>query len=165
VLHDGVARREAQGVPPALARQSVSLLHAFLLLDVVDLADVSGEPPENVAALHYLISAAFEGDTHLGRITVLPRAERWQALARSALRDDLYAALARLTADVLRSTPPGQPTERIAQWQAAHADRVAVARARLQLVSAGEVFDLAALSVVVRTLRTLLDTRTHTRTP
>jgi len=162
VLHGGVARREAQGVPAALARHSVSLLHGFLLLDVVDLADAAGEPPEDVAPLHYLLSAAFDVDAHLGHITHLPRVDRWQALARSSLRDDLYAALARLTANVLRSTPSGPPQDRIAQWEAAHADRVGAARARLRAVSAGDAVDLAALSVVVRTLRTLLDARSGT---
>ncbi|CAN5224398.1 hypothetical protein BH24ACT10_BH24ACT10_04560 [soil metagenome] len=162
VLHDGVRRREEQGVPTALARHSVSLLHGFLLLDVADLADAAGEPPQDVARLHYLLSAAFDVDVQLSRITGLPRADRWQALARSALRDDLYAALARLTASVLRSTPPGAPQERIAQWEDEHADRVGSARARLQAVSTGDVIDLAALSVVVRTLRTLLDVRSGT---
>ena len=36
--------------------------------------------------------------------TLLPRDDRWTALARSALRYDLYAALAGLTSNVLTST-------------------------------------------------------------
>ena len=156
LLHGGVDRRRAQGVPDALALRSVSLLHAFPLLDVVDLAAAAGEPADGVARLYYAVSAAFDVDTHLGRITALPRVDRWQALARSALRDDLYAALASLTADVLRTASTGSADERLAAWEQAHAQEIASARFRLQEISSGEVFDLAALSVVVRTLRSLL---------
>ena len=45
----------------------------------------------------------------LSRISPLPRGDRWQALARAALRYDLYAALEALTVAVLTSTPPGEP--------------------------------------------------------
>jgi len=158
VLHAGVERRLAEGVPDALALRSVSLLHAFPLLDVVDLATAAGEPAGSVAALYYALSASFDVDAHLARITALPRVDRWQSLARSALRDDLYAAQAGLTADVLRTQPPGPTEQRLAAWEQAHAEPIAAARARLAEVSAGEVYDLPALSVVVRTLRSLLRT-------
>ena len=158
LLHGGVDRRKDQGVPPELAVRSVSLLHAFPLLDVAELAAATDEPSADVAELHYALSAAFDIDAHLGRITDLPRAERWQGVARASLRDDLYTALAGLTRDVLRTVPPGPPDERIAAWQERHAAPVARARARLQEITAGEVFDLAALSVVVRTVRSVLRT-------
>ena len=156
MLHAGVDARRAQGVPEQLAVRSVSLLHAFPLLDVVDLADDTDEPAADVARLYYAVSAAFDVDTHLERITALPRVDLWQALARSALRDDLYAAQKGLTADVLRTQPAGEPEKRLAAWEAAHASEIAAARARLQEISSGEVYDLPALSVVVRTLRSLL---------
>ena len=158
LLHGGVARREEQGVPRQLGLRSVSLLHAFPLLDVAELGLVTGEPSAAVAELHYALSAAFDIDAHLGRITDLPRAERWQGVARAALRDDLYTTLAGLTADVLRTTPAGAPEPRIALWEEGHAQAVSRARSRLQEISSGEAFDLAALSVVVRTLRGVLRT-------
>jgi glutamate dehydrogenase len=155
-LHSGVERRREQGVPAGLALRSVSLLHAFPLLDVVTLAAGSGEAPEQVAALYYTVSASFNGDAHLTRITDLPRQNRWQSLARSALRDDLYTTMADLTADVLRTTSPEAPQDRLAAWEAEHAGAVSAARGRLKEISSGEVFDLAALSVVVRTVRSVL---------
>jgi glutamate dehydrogenase len=155
-LHARVDARRQQEVPESLAVRSVSLLHAFPLLDVVDLTASMDEPAADVARLYYAVSAAFDVDTHLERITALPRVDRWQALARSALRDDLYAAQKGLTADVLRTQPAGDPDKRLAAWEQAHAGQIAGARARLQEISSGEVFDLPALSVVVRTLRSLL---------
>ena len=155
-LHAGIAARRSQGVPEALAVRSVTLLHAFPLLDVVDLATTTGEPAADVARLYYAVSAQFDVDTHLERITALPRTDRWQALARSALRDDLYAAQKGLTADVLRTQPAGETEQRLAAWEQANATEMAGARARLQEISSGETYDLPALSVVVRTLRSLL---------
>ena len=40
-------------------------------------------------------------------IVVLPREDRWAAMSRSALRDDLYAAHAALTRDVLAGAGSG----------------------------------------------------------
>ena len=37
----------------------------------------------------------------MDRIIELPRADRWQSMARASIREDLYAAHAALTADVL----------------------------------------------------------------
>jgi glutamate dehydrogenase len=155
-LHSDTDAWHEQGVPTRLALRSASLLHAFPLLDVVALAEAADEPPADVAALYYALSASFEGDAHLDRISELPRLDRWQALARSALRDDLYAALADLTADVLSSTSPASPEERLAAWEAGHEGAVSAAHGRLQEITSGEVFDLAALSVVVRTVRSVL---------
>ncbi|HYS34249.1 MAG TPA: hypothetical protein VEO01_01240, partial [Pseudonocardiaceae bacterium] len=40
------------------------------------------------------------------RITALLRTDRWQSMARSAVREDPYAALAALTFDVLAGSDP-----------------------------------------------------------
>jgi glutamate dehydrogenase len=92
----------------------------------------------------------------LGWITDLPRGDRWQALARSALRYDLYAAIAGLTRNVLATTPPGDARERIAAWERANSEGLARARGTLEEIVAGETFDLATMSVALRTIRTLL---------
>ena len=44
-------------------------------------------------------------DRLLARIIELPRDDRWQTMARAALRDDLHAVHAQLTADVLSGRP------------------------------------------------------------
>ena len=82
------------------------------------------------------MSAVFDGDLVLDRISRLPRADRWQALARSALRDDLYTAVTGLTADVLASTEPASAPERIAAWQQANALPLAQAQGRLEEIDA-----------------------------
>ncbi len=144
-----------QGVPEALALRVETLLHAFQLLDVIGLAE---EPDdlEPVATLHLMLSAELGVDRLLDRISALPRAERWAGLARQALREDTYDALAGLTADVLATTDDGPAVDRIAAWQDANANALGAAFVRLSAIAAGEASDLATLTVAVRTFRSLL---------
>jgi glutamate dehydrogenase len=133
------------------------MLDAFSLLDVVELAQASGEPPEQVGRLYFALSERFEVDRMLTRITALPRDDRWSALARMALRYDLYGALAGLTRNVLSVTAGvDDPDERIARWQEANAEGLSRAQATLVEIATSESFDLATLSVALRVIRTLV---------
>jgi glutamate dehydrogenase len=78
-------------------------------------------------------------------------------MARAALRDDLNAVHARLTAQVMAGTDADQPVPvRIADWE--DRDTVVVSRAvgTLGEICADENADLARLSVGLRVVRTLL---------
>jgi glutamate dehydrogenase len=86
-------------------------------------------PAGEVAAIYFAISERIEVDQMLTRITDLPRGDRWTALARSALRYDLYAALAGLTTNVLTSTSSSEPAQvRIEAWEEANHEGVTRAR-------------------------------------
>jgi glutamate dehydrogenase len=137
--------------------RTASLLYAFPLLDVVGIARASGRAAGDVAPLHYALSEHFGVDVLLTRITELPRSDRWSALARSALRYDLYAVLADLTANVLAETEDGlDPDARIAAWEKANAEGLARSRGTLDEIMAAESYDIATLSVGLRTIRALL---------
>jgi len=89
-------------------------------------------------------------------VSSLPRGDRWHALARLALRDDLYGSLRAITLDTLREAVPGTGVqEAIAQWERANASRLVRARAALHEVGTSQRLDLATLSVVSRQLRGL----------
>ena len=145
------------GVPEDLAARSAGLLDTFSLLDVVEIANAEKLPAEEVAGVYFAMSERIEVDRMLTRITMLPRDDRWSALARSALRYDLYAAQAGLTANVLTSTSStDSPAQRIEAWEAANQEGVARTRSTLEEIAASDTFDLATLSVALRTIRTLL---------
>jgi glutamate dehydrogenase len=145
------------GVPDALAERAAALLDTFSLLDVVEIAAAEKAPVAEVAGVYFAISERIEVDRMLTRITGLPRDDRWSALARSALRYDLYAALAGLTQNVLTSTSSTEPPkERIDAWEQQNAEGVTRAEATLEEIVNLDTFDLATLSVALRTIRTLL---------
>ncbi len=146
----------AVGAPDDLATEVAALLDVFSLLDIVEVSLRTDEDPASVAALYFTISERYEVDRFLGRITGLPRGDRWSSLARSALRSDLYGALASLTSRVVRATPDGgEPIERVTTWEERYAEGLGRARATLAEIGAQESFDLATLSVALRVIRTL----------
>jgi glutamate dehydrogenase len=147
----------ALGAPRDLARESASLLDAYGLLDVVTVAQATDSDAADVAALYFVLSERYEVDRMLSRITRLPRDDRWSALARAALRSDLYSALVGMTRRVIESTPGiSDPLERVEAWEAQQAEGLARARATLDEIGDLEQFDLATLSVALRTIRTLV---------
>ncbi len=153
------AEYTAQGVPDELALVTSAHLDAFSLLDIVELANSVGQPADDVGFVYFALSDRFEVDKMLNRITELPRDERWHALARSALRYDLYGALAGLTSNVLTLTPEGgSPEERITDWENANAEGLGRARTTLHEIASSDHFDLATLSVALRVVRTLVST-------
>ncbi|HEX6888488.1 MAG TPA: NAD-glutamate dehydrogenase [Candidatus Nanopelagicales bacterium] len=155
-LQRRVADLAAQGVAEGLAVEVASLLDVFSLLDIVEVSRRTGEDPGVLGRLYFTISERYEVDRFLGRITALPRADRWSTLARAALRSDLYGALASLTARVARATPEGgEPADRVATWEERYAEGLGRARATLAEIGAQETFDLATLSVAMRVIRTL----------
>jgi glutamate dehydrogenase len=109
-----------------------------------------------VADLHFLASDRFSVDQMLTKITELPRDDRWSALARAALRQDLYAALSTITSAVLGATDENLTAhERLEQWEKANAERVARARATVTEALARDTVDLATLCVALGVMRGL----------
>lgn len=147
----------AAGAPEDLARQASSMLDVFALLDVVQIADAVEQAPAQIMPLYFSLSERYDVDRLLSRITALPRGDRWTALARQALRTDLYGALAGVTAGVAVATPPNEPPQaRIATWEDLHREGLARAHATLDQIAALETGDLATLSVALRVLRNLV---------
>jgi glutamate dehydrogenase len=153
----GAAERLAGlGVPDEVATRVAELLSAFLLLDVVEIASSSEHSAAEIAELHFAVSDEFFVDEMLVAITGLPRDDRWAALARAAVRHDVYAALSAITQTVLRSTPDSlTPDERVTTWTKANAERVERARATVRSALDREHVDLATLSVALRIMRSL----------
>jgi glutamate dehydrogenase len=145
------------GVPAALAARSTSALYGFGLLDVVELARRGDRAPADVAAVYYAVSERFQIDDLLDRISDLPRDDQWTALARMALRYDLYAALAGLTAEVLRTVPGEMAAmDRVSTWAATNAVSISRAMTTLGMLPEDGQADLATLSVVLRQVRTVV---------
>jgi len=145
---------EKLGAPAQMALRAASLLDQFSLLDVVEISVDTGRESSEVAPVYFAASEQFGIDAMLSRVTRLPRDDRWDALARGALRDDLYAVLESLAKSVLDSTNAGStPRERIAAWSEANAESLLRTRAALSGMERLENPGIAALSVALRTLR------------
>jgi glutamate dehydrogenase len=148
---------EKLGVPPPTATRAAALLDRFSLLDVVDLAEELQLPVQEVAGVYYYASEKFGIDGLLTRVSKLPRDDRWDALARGAMRDDLYAVLESLTRSVLVASDGGDaPAKRFEYWADVNRDALKRAKTALHGVERLDNAGLAALSVALRTLRSVL---------
>jgi glutamate dehydrogenase len=79
-------------------------------------------------------------------------------MSRSALRDDLYAAHAALTRDVLAGGGPGgsDAGDLVEAWEQRNSDAVSRAAATLAEIWESDRFSFTTLSVAVRVIRTLV---------
>ncbi|MEO7259650.1 MAG: NAD-glutamate dehydrogenase domain-containing protein, partial [Jatrophihabitantaceae bacterium] len=155
-LYAEVDRLVGHGLPRELALQISCLLTSFLLMDVVEIAVANDRPAAEVADLHFALSERLSVDDILYAVTNLPRDDRWSALARAAIRHDVYAALAAVTTSVLRDTDPSLlATERLVAWAERNPERVERARTTFAEALSRDKVDLATLSVVLRVMRGL----------
>ncbi|MCF6472993.1 NAD-glutamate dehydrogenase [Nonomuraea sp. MG754425] len=147
----------ARGVPVELAERVAGMVPAYSTLDLVEIASLTGRPVNEVAEVYFDLADRLQLARLRERIIALPRDNRWNSMARSALRDDLYAAHASLTRDVLAHSKPGSsPEERLAHWSETNSATVSRARQTLSEIWESDNFDLATLSVALRAIRTLV---------
>ncbi|MFF5293560.1 NAD-glutamate dehydrogenase [Paractinoplanes globisporus] len=157
-MDEHVATLVDKGVPMDLAERVTWANYGFGLLDVLTAAAATSRDWLEVARVYFVLSERFQIDQLLSHISKLPRGDRWQTLARMALRYDLYAALAALTVEVLESTETtATADERVSQWE--HMNAASIARCSNAIGNVDDTpAELAALSVLLRQIRTLVKT-------
>jgi glutamate dehydrogenase len=147
----------ARGVPGDVAERVAAMVPAYSTFDLVEIASVTGRPVAEVAEVYFDLAERLQLTRLRERVIALPRDNRWNSLARGALRDDLYAAHATLTRDLLQHSEPGlSPEARLASWSEANGAALARARQTLSEIWESDHFDLATLSVALRAIRTLV---------
>ena len=91
------------------------------------------------------------------RIIELPRANRWQVLARAALRDDLYSLHSALALEVLEGArDDASAEEAIAEWREHNEAAVERVTRMLSDIRASRTYDMTTLPVALRELRNLV---------
>jgi len=147
-----VGRLTEAGVPEGVAARVATQSALFSTFDIVEVAGATEREIEEVAALHFQLGGALALHWLRDQIGALPRVNRWQAMARAALRDDLFALHAGLTADVLRHGG-------IDAWMEANRHAADRAQEILGEIRSGGTFDLTTLPVAMREVRNLIQLR------
>ena len=158
------------GVPAGLAEQVAAMVPSYSAFDIVTSAAATEHAVEETAAVYFLLADRLQLCRLRDLIVALPRDDRWAAVGRSALRDDLYAAHAALTRDVLavgRTNTAltgafvvggrgSSAADRVAAWELANSAEVSRAAATLAEIWESNRFTFTTLSVAVRVIRTLV---------
>jgi glutamate dehydrogenase len=147
------------GVPAELAERVAAMVPTYSAFGIVQAAASAGRGIEETAEVYFDLADRLQITRLRDRITALPRDDRWSTMARAALRDDLYAAHASLTQDVLGVSGPEvakNPEERLAAWASRNEAAVAMATQTLGEIWESERFTFTTLSVALRAIRTLV---------
>jgi glutamate dehydrogenase len=154
---DKLAELQAAGVPSELARRVASMQALLSAFDIVVEAAATGCPQALVMDVYFDIGARLGLDWLRDRILELPRDDRWQALARAALRDDAYRLHRALTRDILTGVDASTDGERpVEAWVQRNAAAVERSLSILHDVRASREYDTTTLPVALRELKNLL---------
>ncbi|UYM04059.1 NAD-glutamate dehydrogenase [Solicola gregarius] len=157
IMRERAERLTEAGVPDALANRVASVEPAYAALGNVVTAKSHDVSAADVARVHFQLGDSLGLDRLLRRISSLPRDDRWQTMARAALRDDLYGVHHDLTGRVLRDTPADlSAAERVKAWIEQETGTLDRIEGMLEDIWGEETPDLARLSVGMRVVRSLL---------
>ena len=160
VVSKAAADMVSHGASEELAGAVAAALYSYSLLDVIDIADITDRDSAEVADTYFALTAHFGIHGLLTAVSELERDDRWHALARLALRDDIYGSLRSLCMDVLAVGEPEESGEqKIAEWEHTNTSRIERARRTLDEINEEGERDLATLSVAARQISSM----THTR--
>lgn len=153
---------EAWGLPEELIVIWIRGFEGYALLDVIRSAADHDFEATSLAPVYFATYDRFKVDELLGLITELPRSDRWEILARQAMRGSLYETAASLALSVAEGTEGDFSTidgaqKALAGWIENHPTRVGNTDRILDEIAeaAPDVTGHPRLAVVSVALRTL----------
>jgi glutamate dehydrogenase len=147
----------AAGVPSELAARTAMMPALLSVFDIVEVSSRTGRDPGAVMATYFRLASRLDLNWLRDRILELPRANRWQALARAALRDDLYSLLRALTDEVLEGSGSGADANgAIESWIARNQAAVDRSVEMIADIKASRTYDTTTLPVAMREVRNLI---------
>ncbi|WP_162577373.1 NAD-glutamate dehydrogenase [Variovorax sp. PBL-H6] len=150
------AHYTTRGVPRELAERVVNFGTLYATLDIAEIAGSARWPVELVAAIYFDLANRLGMPWLRDRISALPGDQHWQALAKSAMQDDLSGLQRAITHAVLTGGGEGEsPAARIEAWQASNGRTLERAAQLMGELRAVAVPDAAMLAVALRELRAL----------
>ncbi len=145
------------GVPLSLAFRTASLPSLLATFDIVEVAAKTGHDAETVMRTSFEVAARLQLDWLRNRIIELPRGDRWQTLARAALRDDLASLVAELAVEVIRVADAGASSEDAFEvWASTRGYAVERCVGVLSDIRAAGTYDTTTLPVALREVRNLV---------
>jgi glutamate dehydrogenase len=136
------------------------------LFDIVEVAAATERDPEDVLRVYFRLGSRLDLNWLRERIIDLPRANRWQALARAALRDDLFNLYRELTRKVLDAGGRGTDTQAaIDAWSERNEEALERVLGMIAEIRASRIYDYTTLPVGLREIRSLLRGASRTGAP
>ncbi len=145
------------GVPPKVSRRVASLGAVHAGVDIVEIALMRRSTIGHTARAYFGLGAELGLDWLRDQIERLPVDGHWQAVARSALREELYLLQRQLADRVLAGKTRGDAREQVTGWIAGGGEAVAGIGRMVREMRATGSADFPTVSVAVRALRRLVE--------
>ena len=156
------AELQDAGVPAELARRAAGMPSMLALFDIVEVTATTERNPADVLEVYFRVGSRLDLNWLRDRIIDLPRANRWQALARASMRDDLFNLYRELTRKVLdagNDLDPAHPAvdaqAAIEAWSESNAESLERALGMVAEIRASRIYDNTTLPVALREIRSL----------
>jgi len=146
----------AQQLPDAIAVQFAQFDALSSGPDIVEVAGESHQDIERVAAIYLHVGAALSLDWLRAQVLSLPVDGRWQAIARTTLRNQLHTLQRALCLQVL-AAGAAAPQAALANWSAKRAHAVDHVKQTINDMRALPHADFATLSVAMQSLRQVVE--------
>ncbi|CAN5239332.1 NAD-glutamate dehydrogenase [soil metagenome] len=143
------------GVPDKTAERMAALQGMYAALDIVEAAQELDADVKYVAAVYYELGRGLSLDWVRERIEALEVDGHWQAVARGALRENLYSLQRKLAAQVITGSSRTSPAEAVVGWLGNAHEQVTHAKRTLKEMRAAGARDFPTLSVALQEIRKL----------
>ncbi|NPU90770.1 MAG: NAD-glutamate dehydrogenase [Gammaproteobacteria bacterium] len=151
-----------KGVPSALATFIAGADSMLPVLGIIQAAEVTGKPVQEVANAYFAIGAQLDLHWFSEEINGLNIENHWQALAREAYRDDLDWQQRTLTVGVLQLECDAQNLdERLQYWAAHNQDMIGRWTSMLTEFRGTDTKEFSMYGVALRELMDLAQTTLH----
>lgn len=147
-----VADWKAKGLPPQLAAQLAALPLLEFGCDIVEIALTRKLSPVEVSKAYFGLGAALSLPWLYEQVEQLPVDGRWQALARSALRDELASQARSLVSQILADGGKKPVEQKVDAWLKRDDSSLRFTLAMFADLHNQKALDYPTLSVAVRRL-------------
>ncbi|MGE0115150.1 MAG: NAD-glutamate dehydrogenase [Steroidobacteraceae bacterium] len=151
------AALKSQGVPAKLAQQMAYLDALCSGPDIVELSATHRRSIAEAATLYFALDVPLSLAWLRSQILALKTRDRWQALARNTLRDQLYALQRSLCSQILMPSAKTSVDVALDRWQKRHGSSIRISQQTLEDIRASSQVDFASLSVALQAVRKIAE--------
>jgi len=145
------------GVPWELSTRVAVMPTLPSVFDTVEIANQTSRSLETVINTYFRLASRLKLNWLRDRIIALPRTNLWQALAREALRDELYSTHRALTQGALDMTRADSDRhDALTDWEHRHCAALEQWLVMLDRIKASGSYDMTTLPVALRAVRNLI---------
>jgi glutamate dehydrogenase len=150
-------KMSADRIPTGLARQLAGLDALTAAPDIVEIAAEARTSIDNAGATYFRVDELLSLQWLRDQVNGLGVHDRWQAVARTTLRDNLFALHRTLALQVLTRANKSDPAQAIERWKASRGAALRHTLDSLKEMRSLPRADFATLSVALQSLRQIAE--------